>query len=309
MWKPTPEGADPEALIRDPIIHEFIRFQYRSMLNAWIDMADGARREALRLGRKAPALYGNQGGCAGHTPLATALSNQVDVVWIESSQMFQPCFEKLALGGSSPQYCEGVFIESRKGDLKRQAWSTLMYKVGRAAGNFRRPVWTMQYPEQWFGMEKRIPVAVTLAEAYANGGVPVMLFGPSVSRKANTEGHLWKVSRRHARFVGEHRALFTDRTSVADVALILSLPSIFWRNCTSLRVRPLAHLDQFTAAARDLEERHVPYDVLVLGHPDLYDDRPNLERLRKYRYLVLPAVDCVSDQQAAAIAIAWATLW
>jgi len=301
MWKPTPEGADPHALVRDPIIHEYIRFQYKSMLNAWIDMADRARREALRLGRKAPALYGNQGGCAGHTPLATALSNQVDVVWIESSQMFQPCFEKLDLGGLAPQYREGVFIEARKADLQRQAWSTLMYKVGRAAGNFRRPVWTMQYPEQWLGTKKRMPVAVTFAEAYANGGVPVMLFGPSVSRNANTEGHLWEVSRRHARFVGEHRALFTDRTSVAEVALVLSLPSIFWRECTSLRVRPLAHLDQFTATARDLEERHVPYDVLVLGHPDVYDDQPGLERLRKYRYLVLPAVDCASDQQAAAI--------
>jgi len=301
MWKPVPEGADAEALIRDPLVHEYIRFQYRSMLDAWIGMADRAKREALRLGREVPALYGNQAGCAGHTPLATALSNHVDVVWIESSRHFQPCFEKVNPGSSKPRYREGVFIEARKGAPKRQAWSTLMYKTGRAAGHFRRPVWTIQYPEQWFGPDKRMPVAVTLAEAYANGGVPVMLFGPSVTQEADTEGLLWEVNRQHARFVGDHRALFTDRTSIADVALLLSLPSLFWRNCSSLRVQPAEHLERFTATARDLEECHVPYDVLVLGHPDLYDDQPSLERLRRYRCLVLPHVDCISDQQVTAL--------
>ncbi len=301
MWKPATEDADSEALIRDPIVHEYIRFQHKSMLDAWIGMADRARREALRLGREVPALYGNQAGCAGQTPLATALSNHVDVVWIESSRHFQPCFEETNLGPSKPRYREGVFIEAQKDAPKRQAWSTLMYKVGRAAGHFRRPVWTIQYPEQWFGASRRMPSAVTFAEAHANGGVPVMLFGPSVTQDADTEGLLWEVNRQHARFVGDHRALFTDRTSVADVALVLSLPSLFWRNCSSLRVQPVEHLERFTATARDLEERHVPYDVLVLGHPDLYDDQSSLERIQQYRFLVLPNVDCISDQQAAAL--------
>ena len=301
MWKAAPKGADPEALIRDRIVHEYIRFQYRAMLDVWAGMADRAKREALRLGRAVPARYGNQAGCAGLTPLATALCDHVDVVWIESSRHFQPCFEQTNPGSSKPRYREGVFIEARKRAPKRQAWSTLMYKVGRAAGHFRRPVWTIQYPEQWFGARMRMPSAVTFAEAHANGGVPVLLFGPSVTQEADTEGLMWEVNRDHAQFVGRHRALFTDRTSVADVALVLSLPSVFWRSCSSLRVQPIEHLQRFTATARDLEERHIPYDVLVLGHPDLYDDQPSLERLRRYRFLVLPNVDCISDRQIGAL--------
>lgn len=301
MWKPAPEAADPEALIMDPVIHEYIRFQYRSMLDVWVHMADRAKREALRLGRPVPALYGNQGGCAGQTPLATMLCPKVDVVWIESSRHFQPSFEQTDPGSSKPRYTEGVFIEAREGALERQAWSTLMYKVGRAAGHFQRPVWTMQYPEQWFGADKRTPSAVTFAEAHANGGVPVLLFGPSITRQVDTAGRMWEVNRDHAQFVGKHRALFTDRASVADVALVLSLSSLFWRSCSSLRVQPVEHLERFTDTARDLEERHIPYDVLVLGHPDLYDDQPSLDRLGQYRCLVLPDVDCVSDRQVAAL--------
>ncbi len=301
MWKPAPKGVSPDALIEDPLLREYIRFQYKAMIAAWEEMAGRAKREARRLGRAEPALYGNLAGCAGQTPLAAALCSRVDVVWVESSRLWQPCFERLAVGSARPRYKEGVFIEARKRAAARQAWSTLMYKTGRAAGRFRRPVWTIQYPEQWFGADKRMPTAVTLAEAYANGGVPVMLFAPSVTKRADAESSTWQVCRRAARFVRAQRALFVDRARVADTALVLSLPSLFWRSFSSLSVRPVRHLQAFTAAARDLEERHVGYEVIVFGHPDLYDDADMLARLRRYRCVVLPTVDCLSDRQAAAL--------
>ena len=298
MWKAAPPDADADALIRDPIIHEYIRFQYTAMLDAWRDLAGKAKGEAIRLGRASPALYGNQAGCAGQTPLATMLSPSVDVVWVESSRCLQPCFEGVDPGSPTPRYNEGVFLEAGRKTVARQAWSTLLYKAARAAGHFQRPVWALQYPEQWFGAEKRLPSAVVFAEAHANGGVPVLLFGPSITQKAAAGGLMWQANRAHARFVGRHRALFTDRSSVADVALVLSLPSVFWRSFSSLRTDAREHLDCFTASARELEERHVPYEVLVLGHPDLYDDRPQLERLEHYRTVVLPHADSISDRQA-----------
>jgi len=161
-------------------------------------------------------------------------------------------------------------------------------------------VWTSQYPAHEYGESRRMPSQVVFAEAYANGGVPVLLFAPSVWKQADTKGLMWHVNKEIAQFVSQHRALFVDRSSVADVALVLSLPSLFWRNCTSLRVLPIKHWDCFTAAASTLEDTHVPYDVLVLGHPDLYDDGPNLARLARYRTVVVPNVDCVSDRQTEA---------
>ena len=302
FYKPPREGADPESLIRDPIIHEYIRFQYRAMLEVWRTYAAATKREAKRLGRPEPALYGNQAGCAGQTPLATMLCPLVDVVWIESSQCFQPCFEGPPVGGKRPRYNEGVFIESRGTGLKRQAWSTLQYKVGRAASHFQKPVWTMHYPEQWYGPHKRMPSEVILAEAYANGGVPIMLFAPSVVNQADTAGLTWKAQQQIAQFVSSHRELFIDRSTVAEVGLALSLPSLLWRKFTSLRVQPVAHEECFTAAARTLEEAHTPYDVIVFGHPDFYDDRQNLARLNQYHRLVIPGADCLSDAQVEAVA-------
>jgi len=87
---PLPNGVDAlrmlKALIRDPIIHEYIRFQYRAMLAVWHELAAATKREARRFGRPTPATYGNLAGCAGHVPLATMLAPHVDVVWIESSR-------------------------------------------------------------------------------------------------------------------------------------------------------------------------------------------------------------------------------
>ena len=302
FYQPPLEGADPEALIRDPIVHEYIRFQYRAMLDIWRRFAAAAKREARHLGRPEPALYGNQAGVAGQTPLATMLCPYVDVVWVESSRCWQPCFERLRSKAGKAHYKEGVFVEGSKRPEPRQAWSTLNYKVGRAAAYFRKPVWTIQYPAQWYGEKKRTPAEIVFAEAYANGGVPVLLFAPSITQKADTAGLTWQVGRDIAQFVHRRRELFVDRSSVADTALVLSLPSLLWRGCTSLRVQPVAHRQCFTAAARRLEESHVPYEVIVLGHPDFYDDRPNIQRLRTYRTVIVPGADCLSDRHVEALA-------
>jgi hypothetical protein len=73
-----------------------------------------------------------------------------------------------------------------------------------------------------------------------------------------------------------------------------------------LRTPRLAHREHFTAAARLLEDRRVLYDALAFGHPDLMDDTASLTRLRGRRYttMLLPGIDAISDEHAAAVA-AW----
>jgi hypothetical protein len=61
-------------------------------------------------------------------------------------------------------------------------------------------------------------------------------------------------------------------------------------------------LPHFTAAARFLEDRHIPYEVLPLGHPDIFDDTSMLAGLEKYDAVIIPEADCISDEQAGALA-------
>ena len=56
-------------------------------------------------------------------PLAMILSQLGDAVWIESSPAGLP-----------------------QANLPKQAWTTLNYKLGQAAGSFSKPVFVAQYP-------------------------------------------------------------------------------------------------------------------------------------------------------------------
>jgi hypothetical protein len=57
----------------------------------------------------------------------------------------------------------------------------------------------------------------------------------------------------------------------------------------------------FLGYARALEEGHLPYDVIIFGHPELWDDTAMLSQLSKYNYLILPYIDCISDRHLQAI--------
>jgi len=82
---------------------------------------------------------------------------------------------------------------------------------------------------------------------------------------------------RLARFVSGNasRHLFVDRMRIADVALLMSLPTLFWRRFSSLAVgnafapTGIQYYEYFSGVARILEDEHVSYDTPILGHPDL----------------------------------------
>jgi hypothetical protein len=57
----------------------------------------------------------------------------------------------------------------------------------------------------------------------------------------------------------------------------------------------------FAGYARALEEAHIQYDILIFGHPELWDDRQALARLSKYSAVILPYADSISEAQRAAL--------
>ncbi len=274
-----------DRLLEDPILREYIRFQHIANMSLVVEKAEALKQTAANLGRPIPAFYGNIPRISGMRAFPTIMASQVDIPWTEVSTDFQPSFY-----------------------AGRQAWSTLLYKVGRAVAGYSKPVFAVQYHggahRSYRGDEKKMPLALPLAEAHANGGVPVQTWVATeykyLMKNPDWEKNLYDVNSAHARFVGKNRVLFTDRTQVAHVALVHSLTSTFWRQFQSLTV-PREHLPHFTAAARFLEDRHIPYEVLPLGHPDIFDDTPMLAGLEKYDALIIPEADCVSDAQADAL--------
>ena len=263
------------ALTLDPVIHEYVRFSFLEHIKTWVDMAEQAKQEAKRLGKEIPLLAGHQSGSWGTHALSLALCGQVDVILPEMSALRQPPFY------DEPQ---------------KQAESSFFCKAARAAGHFERPAWISEVAVSSLSDQLRVVPAVVHSEIHANGCVPLT----DSYNTPDANSPRWAAQAKHARFVSQNRHLFTDRTSLADIALIESFPSLFWRDFSSLS-DPLRHWDHLNAASRLLEDNHLLYDVSVLGHPDLYDDSGSLARLSNYEMLILPNVDCISDSQVSAI--------
>jgi len=239
----------PAEMLEDAVIHEYIRFQYSNHLYWAVDVIDQYHQSADKAGFAIPAFYGNQSGVWGDLPYAVSLCDQVDIVWVEQAHSFQ-----------------------RPLDSDVQAFSTLLWKIGRAASHYKKAVWALEYQagrkESWpmgFGAEKKYPTALANAEATANGGVQCQTWVATPYNNKKISDALLEGHSHHAQFVDANRGLFVDRTSVVDHALVYSVPSMLWRVCYSFALRDWPYVEHLGAAGRLLEDSQIPYNVLMFG--------------------------------------------
>jgi hypothetical protein len=320
-------SGDAEGVLADRVVHEYTRWAHQQSMENAVHSAEQMKRaaKAQRGGDGfATAFYGNLPNAGGlHASVVMFAASVVDLIWSEQSEDFQPGFKDDRSPGASG--------ESRAAPA-RQAYSTLVYKLGAAAGGFVKPVVTLEYvgahyPNPLYpgvgSASKILPEAAYLAETVANGGIACQtdvatpwkslfpppqgnggagiqpLGWPSLAMKPHRD-----LNALHAQFLHRYRGLFSDRERVARVALVYSLPSIVWRDWAPLRTPVLPHREHFTAAARLLEDRRIMYECLAFGHPDFMDSNASLARLAgdgRYTTLVLPAVDAIADEHAAAV--------
>ncbi len=277
-----------DRLLEDNLIREYIRFQHIAYLKHWIDSATKVKSTAMKMNQSIPACYGNIPRASGIRTFPTIMASQVDLVWSEESTDMQPCFRD-----------------------DRQAWSALLYKTGRAASYNEKPVITVQYQGGHKSIyddpgKKRLPTAITCSEALANGGVLCQTWAATefqyLMKTPGWDRPFYETNSRHALFASRNRALFTDRSSVAKVALVYSFPSTFWRTFQSLKTET-PHKDTFSATARILEDNHIPYEVMLLGHKDVFDDTYFFDRIDNYNTIILPYVDCLSVKNEQKLAL------
>ncbi|MBC7257490.1 MAG: hypothetical protein H5T66_15435, partial [Chloroflexi bacterium] len=50
-----------------------------------------------------------------------------------------------------------------------------------------------------------------------------------------------------------------------------------------------------------MEDSHIPFECLVFGHPDIFDDAEQLKRLPRYQAVVVIGADCMTASQIQAL--------
>lgn len=278
--------------LHDPIVGAWIKFSYRTLLNFHQELSAHAKQYGRKVGKPYVPYFGNLhlGHPLGQLNLANPsviLGQVMDIIQIESV----PAVPPLRL--------------------------TTLYKVGLAMGGYRKPVWGLHQPYYGYDYEPKLPLGADrsyekllelyVAEAYAAGAVPEIDLGgwpgmPSPYGLFVTEdGHSLPGVVRYLDFVSEHQDIFLGARPSSEVALVYSIPTFMWHDQS---LWGIGHEDQtaaFVGFARAMEESQIPYDVLILGHPEVWDDAQALESLSRYKTVVLPFVDCIDDAQLEAI--------
>ncbi|MHC4402630.1 MAG: hypothetical protein ACYTG0_23460 [Planctomycetota bacterium] len=261
------EAALIARLCDPPVMSEYQKSLYIAHLHSFLRYYRDAKLVARRRGREFD-VHGNQGGgFVGPNPYQIAIADFVDTVWFETS------------GTSAYDMFQHQW---------NNAWGSFRYVMGRAMTEGRKPFMSMT------GFRKRTPDLVEheMAECCAGSGV---LFVNQVGFEKAPE--LQKLLTSYFRFRHEHRALYaeTGKRRHAQVALFYSIPTMMYHNYTSAVAA--APTSAMSGMARALEEGHIPYDAVILRHPEIQADRVTLEQLRKYRLIILPALECLSDSQ------------
>lgn len=275
----TRYGLIGNQALGDPVTREYVKFQFCTQLAAWADVVKAVKADSTRRGFPIPC-YGNQIGGAGSGPFAVAIGEFCDVIEIE---------EVIGVGSKIPN------------------WS-LNYKMGRASGQESKPVWVRGAVHD--NKNERAPQLSPLfwqthfAEALANGGVRDISFGinaPWTGDPATLDyidsPEVQRVWKQYSDLCNANRAVFTNRTSLAQVALIYSLPSTLFRRFYTLQIDDNAPFAEFDKAAATLDTAHVPYDCVVFGHSEVFPTA--ITQLNNYKVIVLPATDALSDVQIA----------
>ncbi|MFQ5809441.1 MAG: hypothetical protein ACE5JM_07470, partial [Armatimonadota bacterium] len=259
-------------LCAPPVMSEYQKARYLSLLHSFVRYYQDAKLVAGRMGREYD-VHGNQGGgFLGPNPYQVAISDFVDTVWYESGGM--STYDIFKYGWNN-------------------AWGAFRFEMCWAMTRGERPIMCMTK------FHKQTPDIVEheLAEQCAGGGVLFV----SQSRFEN-EPELQQKVTDYFRFRHDHRAIFgrEGKRRYAQIALAYSVPTMMYRNYQHQAAG--APVSALSGMARALEEGHIPFDVVLLRHPEIHPDRVTLQDLKQYRLLVLPALECLSDSQIELLA-------
>ena len=184
------------------------------------------------------------------------------------------------------------------------------FKLAHASGRYEKAVWVRgglydnnRKAEDGHSFRMRLYGQVfqdlVHGEAFANGGVRVFNLAnegaPPPEPDFEKRLPFYERFSDYAELIHQHRGALQDRDNAAEVALVYSMPTQFWENFSPLRISSTDVFARYVGWARLLEETHVPYEVIIFGHSELFPDGRMLDRLSRYRTIILPGATCMSE--------------
>ena len=260
------------ALCADPVFADFQLYRQAANLAVWKRLYTDLRSIAARAGRDFDAHGNLSGSLLGPDPYPLSLAPLVDLPWFESSGLAE-----------YDQFQHGWW----------NANGALRMEFALGAGAPDRPALFLANPQK-----KTADLMLhELGEISAGGGVP--LANPDLLAQSAPEALAALASLLELR--DRHRAVYQarGRVRIADVALLYSVATALFDQCVpNASSSDSPPQNDFGSAARALEDGHVPYDVVVLRHPDLAPGarEPDLSR---YKLVLAPSLESLADADLA----------
>jgi hypothetical protein len=275
--------SDVERILRDPIFKEALLYWYRSAIDFVRDAAAQYKLYASQRGRDIILTSNNYFAWVPQITIAPYM----DALYVETNQIRPPPYV------TRPAVC----------------------KLGQASVNGSKPAWIGEWILNFINPYEPSPpprdisnlVRLRVAEAYASGCIMLVPFGTGhPSEGWPTKRLVLGSERPHAaayyRFISENRELFKGVKTMADVALIVSIPTMVWNFIPALgiRVGDIDYQQEIFGWARALESMGIPYDILLLGMDGILPTDSHT-RLKSYSLIIAPELSHISDIHLQAV--------
>lgn len=289
------EGLDPPSTdhppATNPAYREYTRFQHRYFKQFLSKLANqsqaAAPPEVISTGTR---FFGNLGGLSSPMPAAIYASDVADTIVVEADPTVPP---------------------TRPNDIT--------VKIARAAGRFKKPVQLVgklhkiREMDTLTGLDprKQYPMLMKfqVAQSYAHAGIRALSLtswadvpnDSVVNNWIQSDGSIDQSLKEFTDFVRIHERYLDDVEEANRAVLVVSLPTLIWQRAPQWKQYLPSHSKAIRAAATVLRREHIPYDVLILDEPSLWNAPDQHQRLREYDLAVLPGVEVVSDAHIEAV--------
>ncbi|MDJ0269294.1 MAG: hypothetical protein NXY59_01870 [Aigarchaeota archaeon] len=266
-----------EAVLSGPVFKEVLVYWYRSA----IDFVKSVAKELKDYGRQ-----------RGKDVLLT--SNEY-LAWIPHITL--------------TPYMDVIYVETNQFNVPPYQTNSIFCKLAQAAGNYSKRVWVGEWVS-WFSnpFDPYNPprdisnlVKLKVAEAYSSGCLMLIPFGTGwvdegwPPKRLVLGSERQQVSR-YYRFIADNRELFRDVNNMADVAILVSIPTAVWRKIPALGVREsINYQEEILGWAIALENIHIPYQALMLGMDRIFNTDSS-ERLERYSLVIAPHLTHISEK-------------
>lgn len=281
----------PPSFPNDKILREYVKFLHLELVNFIKKFVNEVKLYGYENGRYIP-IYGNQW-------LGTIYDNNL---------LHDIALDSIIL---SP-YLDLIQIEVVPPTFPPKNRLTLIYRIGHAIARNEKPVWqhgafyeNLGYNELDFN---KVNITILgIAEAYANGAIKELdLAGwPGCYPIAGTvilpNMTVPKEIKSLIDFIWLNKNLLIGFKPFSKIALVYSIPSFLWNLFPALHVYPEKERMELIGIADMLQQLHLPYDVIIFGHPELFNDTFYISKLKAYDVLILPNVSHISHEQIEAL--------